>query len=232
MPPPQPSQSPTFSQQLAFTQWLMQFPALSVMVFLRRDLGYRLLNPLSLIGITAVMLTIAVLAEPGEADTRPGDLLVFALLAFFLGFGQRLQRWREVNRHVRQHSYYLGTSPFDFAWLPAFSRRNRRVARFADPLFCVLAGLLLFQVSRLLAMWLVGSGVCLRVFEYIVHQRERNLNLDMVDSLLLSEKRGLTVERFEGTQTDGRPQSAAAVPTGLGTDVQEQIARRKTKPNP
>src|ERR1039458_10787929 len=45
-PSPQPQQPPTLTERYAFAQWLMQFPALTVMVFLRRDLGFRLLNPL------------------------------------------------------------------------------------------------------------------------------------------------------------------------------------------
>src|ERR1039458_5392122 len=134
MPPPsQPSQPPSFTEQFEFVQWLVQFPALTVMVFLRRDLGYRLLNPLPLIGVTAILVVITVLAGPGIAEARPDDLLLFALLAFTLGAYQRLKRWRELNRNVRQHSYYLGSSPFDFPWLPVFFRRNRRIARLVDP---------------------------------------------------------------------------------------------------
>ena len=208
----------------------MQFPALTVMVFLRRDLGYRMLNPLGLIAVTGILFVIAILSQPDNADSGALGLLLFALAAFILGMGQRQKRWKELNRGVRQHSYYIGTSPFEkLRWLPMFCRRNRRSARLIDPIFCVAIGFALFPVSRLLAMWLIFSGVCLRSFEYTVHHRELNLNLDMVDGLIVSEVQGQTVERFEESPGAEPQQPTTGIPTGLGPDILENIKRRKAK---
>lgn len=224
---PQPQQQgPTFREQYAFVQWLMQFPALSVMVFLRRDIGYRLVSPLRLIAITGILFVGSVLAQPRNADAQPMFLLVFALCFFILGMFQRIKRWWEFNRAVRQHSYYIGTSRFDFHWLPAFCRRNRRIARLIDPIVCVLIGVAFFPVSHALAVWLIFSGFCLRSYEYIIHQRERNSELDMVDGLIDAERQGQTVAQFE-TVSNPRPrQQATGIPTGLGPDVREHIKRR------
>ena len=214
---------------MAFAQWLMQFPALTVMVFLRRDLGYRLLNPLSLIAVTGLLVVVAVLAQPGHADAQPIFLLVFALWAFIVGMFQRVQRWRELNRAVRQHSYYIGTSPFDFRWLPVVCRRNRRIARFIDPIFCALIGLAFFPFSHALAMWLVFSAFCLRSYEYTIHQKQRSLNLDTVDGLIVSEIQAETVEHFEQAPDARQQQPETGIPTGLGQDIQDHIRRRRTK---
>jgi hypothetical protein len=64
----------------------------------------------------------------------------------------------DLNNGIAQFSYYIGSSPFDFRWLPNFVRRNRRVARYFDPIFCAAIGLVLFPYSRALAMWLVFSA--------------------------------------------------------------------------
>ena len=94
---PQP-QSPSFREQYATAQWLMRFPALTVMVFLRRDLGYRLLNPAWLIAGTGFLFVITVLTQPHTEGANPIDLLFFALGALILGIYQRVKRWREPNR--------------------------------------------------------------------------------------------------------------------------------------
>jgi hypothetical protein len=113
---PQPNQGPTFMQQYAMAKWFMQFPALTLMVFLRRDIGYRLLNPLVLLAVFGLLAVVAILAMPGNAAAGPVGLLIFAALGFFSGIAQKIRRWRDLERNVRLHSYYVGTSPFDQRW--------------------------------------------------------------------------------------------------------------------
>jgi hypothetical protein len=209
-------------------KWLMQFPALTLMVLSRCDVGYRLLNPLVLIAVCGILAVVAVLAEPGHEEVRPIDLLFFAVLSFCAGLAQRIRRWWELNAAVQQHSFYIGTSPLDFKWLPMIFRRNRRVARFIEPVFWALIGLALFPFSRVLGCYLVFAAFCLRAYEYMIHQRERNLDLDTVDGLIRAEAQGETVEQFENVQPT-RPQQATGIPTGLGQDVREHIKRRKAK---
>jgi len=215
---------------MEFSQWIMQFPALTVMVFLRRDLGYRLLNPLALMAVTGFLSLISISAQPDNADNQPVFLLLFAVMAFIVGMSQRLKRWQELNRGVRQHSYYIGTSCFEtIRWLPMFCRRNRRTARFIDPFVCIIIGAALFPVSRFLAMWLIFSGICLRSFEYVIHQRERNRNLDMIDSLIISEAQGETVERFEEPPGAESQQPDPGIPTGIGDDIKSKIKKLKKR---
>ena len=61
----------------------MEFPALTVMVFLRKDLGFRLLNPLRLLAVTVFLVVVSVFAQQGNATANPMMLLIFAL-AFFV----------------------------------------------------------------------------------------------------------------------------------------------------
>jgi hypothetical protein len=215
-------------QDLALGQWLCQFPSLTVMVFLRRNIGYRLLNPLVLIAVAGAMVAVAVFAASYGTSARPTDLLIFAVLFLAVGIYQRIRRWAELNRNDVRHSFYIGSSPFDFRWLPKFIRRNRRVARFADPIFCALIGVAVFQVSHALGFWLVFSAFCLRGYEHGVFQRQRNLDLDMMDSLIFSERQAQVMEQFEQSSTQPQ-QPQPGVSTGLGQDVKQNIKGRRTK---
>jgi hypothetical protein len=128
----------------------------------------------------------------------------------------------------RQHSYYISTSPFDFRLLPRFFRRNRRIARYLDLIVCILFGLAILPYLRALEMWLILSGFCLRSFEYAVHQKQRNMDLDVVDALVVSECQSQVVEQFEESHDAGQQQPVTGIPTGLGQDVREHINRRNS----
>jgi hypothetical protein len=217
-------------QNYAMAQWLMQFPALTLMVFLRRDIGYRLLNPLILMAVFGILAVVSILAMPGHEAARPVDLLIFAGLGFVAGIAQHIRRWWDRERNVRLHSYYIGTSPFEQRWLPAFFRRHRRAARFLDPLACAAIGLALLPFSRVLALWLVFSAFCLRVYEDGIFNREQKQALDIADSLIENEGQSRTIEQFSEPSAPGQtPPAEAGVPTGIGADIYEQVKRRKNK---
>ena len=224
MPPqPQQSQNQSFIQHFQSAQWLVQFPALTVMLWLRRDLGYRMVSPIRVMPVTGILFVVTVLASPGNDDARPVYLLIFAVLTFVIGIYQRVRRWIQMERKVRQHSFYIGSSPFDFRWLPDFFRRNRRVARFIDPLVVMLIGLAVFQFSRALGMWLLFSGLSLRIHEQSVHQRERTMSLDIIDGMILSERQSQIVEEFEASSGWHRQKNTDGIPTGLSDDIERQI---------
>lgn len=205
-------------------KWAIQFPALSVMVFLRRDIGYRRLNPLALIGIAVVMLVFSALFRP---ESRPEDLMIFTVVMLALGTGQRLARWRQIRQGVKQHSFYPGTSCFDADGVPKFLRQNGRANYIVDPAVCIVAGFLLVNYSRALATWLILSGLCLRFYEYFMFRRDVHQMLDTVDGLVTSTVQSDIVEHFENDNGTARREPSQGVPTGLGNDIREQIERRK-----
>ncbi len=170
-------------ETFAFVQWAIKFPALTLMVITRRDIGYRLLNPLILIAVFGLLAVVTIVATPGNEAANPMHLLIFCGVGFFNGLAQRIRRWRDVNRGVASHSYYIGSSPFDFRWLPYFVRRNRRVSRYLEPALWAGIGLALFPYSRALAVWLVFAAFCLKGFEDQVFRRERNRDLDLGDNI-------------------------------------------------
>jgi hypothetical protein len=227
--PQQPEPKSTFLQNYRAAQWFTQFPALTAIVLLRRDVGFRLLHPLKLIAVAIALMAIALQVRSGDANTRPMDLFIFAWLFLAVASYQRFKRWRELRRNVRQHSYFVGTSPFDFKWLPGFCRRNRRCARFGDPMIVAAIGFAIFPVSRALGLYLAFSGFCLRAYEHMIFERELNRDLDLLDSMVRSEVQAETVEQFE--PTPGAPaQSGGTIPTGAGPDTKAHQKRRRAQP--
>src|SRR5665647_1999927 len=81
---------------------LLICPALTAIVFFRRDIGARLLAPR--IGITTVLLMLACAFIPPSA--QPSHLFFFALSSLYIGTVQRFRRWQEFRKRVPQHSYY------------------------------------------------------------------------------------------------------------------------------
>jgi hypothetical protein len=234
--PQQPSLYESLTQNFYTVRWLIQFPALTVMVWLRRDLGFRMVSPVRIVPVTVFLFVISVLASNGNPDNRLWGLLIFALLTLAIGICQHVKRWFELGQKVKQHSYFLGTSRLNnFRWIPDFLRHERRLERFADPIFCVLIGFAVLPLSHALGMWLVFSGFCLRAYEYSIYMRDRNLNLDILDGMIRSEQQNETVEEFE-TKSDWRKNdNSNGLPTGLGEDLESQITislkTRKAKTN-
>ena len=226
---PQHSGGTTFSQQMNVVNKLMRVSALTVMVYLRRDLGYRFLNPVHLFCINGTLILVAILNKPAHPELRLDDVILFAIFAFLIGMGQRNKRYRELKRGIMKHSYYIGTSHLDFIWLPNFVRRNRKIARLVDPAFCALAGLILLPYSRALAFWLIFAAFCLRSVEYEVNVREHSMDLDMIDSLIVSGAQHQNVEHFDELPAARQQQPITGIPTGLSSDIQQHLKRRRKK---
>jgi len=215
------------AQQFEIASWLTKFPALTIMPFLRNDVGYRLLNPLHLFVMNGTLAFAAWFFDLSYPTANWVDLFMFACASFLLGLIQRQRRFWDYQRGKAQHSYYIGTSGWEFLPFPRFIRRHRLLARFADPLSCAAAGVFLLPVSCVLGCWLIFSSMCLHIFEETVRRKERNENMDMMDSLVASQVHTQTVEHFEQPQESPKRQPSIAVPTGIGADIRGKIRSRK-----
>ena len=198
-------------------------------VFIRRGIGYRLANPFVHLAATGILAVIAIMAEPGHEDTRPILLLPFAGLSFLFGVYHRLRGWWDLNHGVMRHSYCVGVSIFEFRWLPHFLVRNHRVARYFDPLFCALCGILLLPVSTLLGYYIVFASFCLRMNECFTYMRERNSDLDRMDSIISATIQGERVASYEPKADTRPPQPNGGIPTGLADDLKANMAGRRSR---
>jgi len=232
--PPQPQKSEQLPpEQNVLLRELR--PQLTVMVLLRPDVGYRMLRPSWLYGTALVEIIYAffcqIWTQPNAPSIMFSPLMKFAVLSFGVGMYQRIKRWREFNRGVRQHSFYIGTSWFRLLPLPAFVQRYRRVERFIDPFFCFFVGLFLLPFTQQLSLWLMLSAGGLKLLEESVYQKELHRKFDVVDGMMGADAQNETVERFE-KGADATEQDRSGVPTGISDDIEDHIRRRKTKQNP
>lgn len=224
---PQYSNRLSFSEQLEIARGLTKLPALTVMVFLRRDIGCRLLSPFQLLAVNGILMFVADLFDESDQDANWVDLFMFALAALLLGLCLRAIRWDDYRRGLIKHSYYIGSSIFELLPLPKCLRRHRIIPRFADPLACGFIGYHILPDSPILGHWLIFSGICLHVFEEHVRRKALHQSMDVADSLVEAQVHMQRVEHFESPQETPKQKPSIAVPTGLGADILPQIKRRK-----
>ena len=106
------------------------------------------------------------------------------------------------------------------------------MGRYVDPIFWALVGLVLLPYARLFSFWLVFAAACLRGYEDQAFRRQRNIDLDMMDSLIESGQQARFLEQYEQDMASPQQQQDVAVPTGLGEDIAAQIKQRRTKSTP
>jgi len=228
--PYQNTDNSSMSQRNASAEWLTGLPALTLMVLTRKRIGYRLLGPVRLFLISAILAVVAILAMPANNDLGPWALLLFAVLVFVSGISQRIQRWREIDQNVFDHSFYIGESAFQFTWLPQFMLCHRRCARYVEPLFWVTLGFLMLPLLTLFGLWCIFAGVCLRVYEDAIFRRERNRDLDIADSVIISQRHAQVVRSQETTPPFPEPPKEV-IAAGVGPDIFQRIGCRKRENN-
>src|SRR5580658_8711394 len=102
----QPTQELTLSEKAKIVQYLAMFPALSIMVFIRRKIGYRMLAPSRLFGIAMFLWFINGICNIGFLVFQPAGLLFsdFPTVMLMFGFFQRFRRWNALCRGERWHT--------------------------------------------------------------------------------------------------------------------------------
>ncbi len=232
----------SWQQKVEFVQGLMLFPALTVMVFLRRKVGFRQLKPTRLIGMTVLLCFFAYLSgnapampfgiAPPAPTTGGIGLTIYAVAMLAWGLFQRRQRWIDLTKkNVRWHTRTTGLSYFEFLPFSTYI-----VHRYIDPLVCFIVGALVSLISHPLGLWLMFSAAALAIYEQAIYERALERDLDVLDGLFESEVQAETVKIYtEGT--GGNPPSdkplsleeTGGIPTGLAPDIKKQIARRQKR---
>jgi hypothetical protein len=222
----------TWSQRIKFVRVTSVFFAITVMVYTRRKLGFRMMNPTVLTILTIVLLTIAALfQEPLGPHVFP--FVLYALGVYGLGMYQRWQRWTELCNGERWHTYSPGISYLEALPWPAFMQRCRRINRFVEPPFVIVVGMVIgLTLSRGLGAWLIWSGVFLFIFEQDLFEKTLASSLDSLDGLIGAEIQEENVKHFEGAQPEQKQRTledTAGIPTGIAPDIEKQVTLRKAK---
>ena len=218
----------TLSQKMDIIAVLASFPALTVMVFLRRKLGYRFIDMMK-IQVT-VLLLWGLSAFSAVANPRAGAaFFLFSLAVLAFAYVGRWLRWRDIKNGIAWHTYSRGVSWINYI-IPL---RETTVKRFLDPLIVAVIGLVLSFVFSWFGYFLVFSAACLFIFEAWDYDKAVNRMLDVLDSQVESEVVSANVEYFEqGGQANERPvEQTAGIPTGVAPDLAAAIARRQARPS-
>ncbi len=206
------------------------YPALTILVIWRSDVGSRLVTAPGTAVVFLLMLLIAAVCPPHSRPVFLAGYTGFFLLGCLF---QRFKRWREFRKGVRQHSYSIGSTGFN-PWLlrfvPNFVLRHRLIERFIEPpLFGYLGWLCCTYLSTALGGWLIFAAICFFITEASVTERERERQMDMVDGLVASEVQSETVERFSPPADSHAAHSDDVIRTGVSDDIAGAIARRKQR---
>jgi len=240
----------TFKEKADYIAGLAFYPALTLMVFLRIGLGYRLVKPHIL-----VIMAVIIVSLPSFAGYMPADysgyapkslgvlesarghnfeVTLFAVLMVICGLYQRRLRWVDLNQGRLWHSYSRGGS-----WLRLLLPRQlpeHIIHRFIDPLACYIVGLIAYNSIAYLGWWLMMSAVCLLFYEAWAYQKAINSLLDMQDGLCESEEQRKEIALFSSESNEislpTRLEESAGIPTGLAPDIQAHIQKRRLRKPP
>jgi hypothetical protein len=213
-------------EKMDLVRAISKFPAITVMVFIRRRIGFRLMNPIWLLVMTIIMIVVPAVLAPAA---KPFGFLmvVFAFAMLGLGMFQRWKRWHELCHGDHWHTYSAGISYLEYLPLPAYFRAHYRINRFLDPVTVLIAGLLIaLFLSHGLGLWIMFSALSLFVFEQDVYEMSLNHDLDILDGMSVSKAQAALVKFFEGQGPQDRQltvEDTAGVPTGLAPDIHRRV---------
>jgi hypothetical protein len=231
----QPQQELTLSEKMKVVQWLAIFPAITIMVFMRRKVGFRMLKPSWLIGVAMFLWFINGVCNIDFLIFHPAGTLFaeFPLLMLLVAFFQRNRRWQEISRGERWHTLSPGISYFEMLPLPAMLKSNRRIYRFLDPAACFVFSMFFGMFfSQPLARWFALSSIALFIFEQTLFEKQLDRDLDILDSLVAAEVQTETVKHFTGAQPGDHQRTleeTAGIPTGVAFDIHRQIELLRAK---
>jgi hypothetical protein len=231
----QPTQELTLSEKMKIVQYLSILPAITIMVFIRRRIGFRMLKPSRLIGMAMFLWFINDLSNINFLIFHPAGFWFseFPLVMLIFAFFQRWRRWSELCKGVRWHTLSPGISYFELLPLPAFLTAHRRIYRFLEP-FSVFIFAMFFGVffSEALARWFAISAFFLFIYEQTLFEKQLDRDLDILDGLVAADVQAETVEHFAGPQPEEKQrtlQDTAGIPTGVAFDIHRQIEKRRAE---
>jgi len=216
----------------------LMFPSNSVIVFLRKNLGYRLMRPwifgaiflfLAFTGFGGFVSFILSGGATGGIETGGGSmpLLIYALALAVLAFIHRRRGWKLVLRkddpvHTmsRGDSYLAMLLPFIPEWV---------IQRYVEPLLLLALGYYLARLQwTVLGLWLMLSSACLAGIESVVLEHSINAMLDPLDDKIEAKMMQAMDAAIEGKGQLARNQKVG----GLVVASPELMRLRAERLNP
>ena len=229
-----PQQELTLSEKAKIIQNLAGYPALTMMVFIRRKVGYRMLKPSRLITMAFILKFLDGLTYLIPFASPAGEIFAeFPLVMLAFGFFQRWRRWKELCNGERWHTMSPGISYLELLPLPDFLRAHRRIYRFVEPFSLFIGSMLIGMfLSQGLGRWVFFCSFCLFIYEQAIYERQIDRDLDVLDSMIAAEVQKETVEFFEAPESQQQErtiQETSGIPTGVAFDIHKQIEKLRAK---
>lgn len=252
-------QATTLAQKADIVAGLALFPALTVMVFLRKKVGYRFLSPTKILGMTVLLWALAgvsVLFPSGSPSpssgysgysgyggnggysgipvSAPPSPSATSSVAPLIVFAIIMLITGMVERHLRWRDIKNGVAWHTYSrgvsWFAFLPLSDSVVKRFIDPAVCAIVGLILSFVFHWLGYYIIFSAFCLFLFEAWDYEQQLNRMLDTLDSLVDSEVMSDNVAYYSKDHPEQRPLvETAGIPTGIAPDIASQIEKRKKR---
>ena len=214
--------------------WFADILALSVHVFIRRKIGYRVAEPVTLIILFLLMFFgLGVILIPFGWITgihiiivprAQAAFIIFGLVMVILGLFHRFRHWQHIKR-AESNTWMTtsrGVSHFEFLPIP-----QHIVYRFVDAGVCFFIGWLIAR-EEWLGYWVMISAVCFMLVENQSYNAQLNHSLDMMDSMIAARAQARLVQFYTPESQEIRlsRSETAGLPTGIGRDVERLISQR------
>ena len=205
--------------------------ALSVMVFMRRKVGFRRLGKGTLFGMTFCMLVANWFHNlhfsflGGITSGSDDSLAYFAIAALGLGLWQRRKRIEEIRQGRPEHTFSPGGTWFDF--LPI---RADFIQRFVDPGVAFVAGAVLSKLGLGLGSWLMVAAVAFAIVEHAVNAKGVEVRLNDIDNGIEARLRAGFMTDYVTRESATRPQNdevGSSIATGADAQLAAEIEKRR-----
>ncbi len=209
---------------------VLAVPSLTVMVLLRRKIGYRTIQPWMLLIAFCALAAMggwSLVAGSFGSSGGVGNYLMIAV-AFAvtaLAIIQRRSAWSSIKRGQRWHTKSRGIS-----YLSALPFPEHIVQRFIEPAVCFVVGLLLLvTLSKMAGLWLIFSGLCLAVLEAIIYDIQLNNLLDQLDGMVEAEVAAENQEFFTQDKAKEAPsiEQMSGITVGFAPELNQLVAKRR-----
>ena len=219
-----PMQKTTLEQKMAIMASVALFPAMPIIVLIRRKPGFRFLSPTKLFIMFLLLNGLTVFGYTSGRTSSVAIIQIFAWSTFILGLVKRQLRWRGIKQGESWHTRSRGVSFLTF--LPI---SDSNLKRWVEPIAVIVIGALLSVPFQLFGYYLILAGVCLFYFEAWDYDASLNMLLDQLDGLVDSEVMEGNIQHYsQDNVSQQRPlEQTAGIPTGVAPDIMAQIQRRR-----
>jgi hypothetical protein len=189
---------------LTFLLFASRCCCISVLPFLRKDMGERTLSWVNLYFGYSVLSTFFFVGPFANIFIHGPMILPWLMSWFMLAFigaaiWQRREIWKKNKAGIEWHSMYVGTSLLGYV-VPL---SQEKIGKFVEPVLVWLLGHFLWAFNWEVGMWLYISAFALGINNHLTYHFERQRILDLRDGQIEAKYLSGAMEGKPADQTAG-----------------------------